>query len=171
MQKTIWIIAVASLLASCSTVKKITLEKVKVEQKLVETKEIINQLASDEFGGRKPGDKGYEKAAEYVENFLSKNNIKPYFKTYRDSLEVQGKLSYNIVGLIGEKKVGKKYILLGAHLDHLGQRATEDGFDVYNGANDDASGVTAVLQIAKHLSHYKFDQNIIVALFRAKKAG
>ena len=157
-------------LFSCSSIKKVTLEQIKVEQKEAETKEIITKLASDEFEGRKPGEKGFEKSAQFVEDFLSKNNIKPYFKTYKDSLEVRGELSYNIVGLIGEKKAGKKYILLGAHLDHLGKKDYGDDL-IYNGANDDASGVTAVLQIAKYLSKYKFEQNIIVALFTGEETG
>jgi Zn-dependent M28 family amino/carboxypeptidase len=169
MYKLSLIIAV-TVLTSCHPMSKITLDQIKVEQNSKETKDIITILASDEFEGRKPGEKGFEKAAQYVESFLSKNNVKPYFKTYKDSLDVNGKLSYNVVGFIGEKKIGKKYILLGAHLDHLGKARNGDDL-VYNGANDDASGVTAVMQIAKYLSKQQFEQNIIVALFTGEESG
>ena len=69
---------------------------------LNETIEIITQLASDEFMGRKPGTDAYDKTVSYVEDFLSKNNIKPYYESgYRDDLDEIGVHSYNIVALIG----------------------------------------------------------------------
>ncbi|NQX82877.1 MAG: M20/M25/M40 family metallo-hydrolase [Flavobacteriaceae bacterium] len=137
---------------------------------LNETIEIITQLASDEFMGRKPGTDAYDKTVSYVEDFLSKNNIKPYYESgYRDDLDVIGVHSYNIVALIGELNNNRESILLGAHLDHLG---TTKGLDsIYNGANDNASGVTAVMQIAKKLNQYTFDKNIIIALFTGEESG
>jgi Zn-dependent M28 family amino/carboxypeptidase len=170
MQKSIFFFIILIFFA-CNSPKKTYSQQIKTEPTAEDTKAIITQLASDEFEGREPGTKGFEKSAQYIEDFFSKNNIKPYFKTYRDSLDVLGAISYNVVGLIGEKKVGKKYIMLGTHLDHLGIRQSGNESIVYNGANDDASGVTAVLQIAKCLSKNKFDKNIIVALFTGEEKG
>ncbi len=140
--------------------------------------EIISEIASDKFEGRSPGSKGFKLASDYVGDFLKTNNIKPYFTdTYLDPVIVRGFNSYNIVGLIGDKNNGKDFILLGAHLDHLGMSVRVSGpkptvYDsVYNGANDDASGVTAVLEIARSLAKKEQNKNIIVALFTGEESG
>lgn len=156
------------LIGGCSSPSALSVEQTKKESNLETTEEIISKLSSDKFEGRKPGTNGFNLASSYVESFLSKNKIQPYFEgSYKDTVLVNGKESYNIVGLIGEHNPDKKYILLGAHLDHLGKIKGS----IYNGANDDASGVTAVLQIAKQLRQDKFDQNIIVALFTGEESG
>lgn len=131
----------------------------------------MSKLASDEFTGRAPGTEGFAKSAEFVEQFLKKHGIKPMFNnSYKDTVMVEGALSYNIVGLIGDYNPNKGHILLGAHLDHLGE--TKKGEDkIYNGADDNASGVTAVMQIAKQLKEKEFDKNIIVALFTGEEKG
>ncbi len=137
------------------------------------TATIINTLASDEYAGRYPGSEGFEKAAVYVENFFTENNIKPYFTTYRDTFMPNPSITtYNIVGLIGEHNPDKEYIIIGAHLDHLqpkGGRGIKDS--IYNGANDNASGSTAVLQISKALADQNFDKNVLVVLFSAEEMG
>lgn len=155
----------------CSSFKNIPLSHIKKTQTQSETFEILNELASDKFEGREPGTNGYELTMSYVESFLLKNKIKPFFANgYRDSLEVYGKVSANLVALIGDRDKTKKHILIGAHLDHLGKSGnTPDS--VYNGANDNASGVTAVLQLAKALNKFSYKQNIIIALFTAEESG
>ena len=173
------------ILAGCRTVKPIPEKKEVITQApiLNEEKtarigvldlsknEIISILASDKFEGRNPGQKGFDLASEYVENFLKENNIRPYFTdTYKDPVMVRGKNSNNVVGLIGDKTNGKEFILLGAHLDHLGKSNSKVD-SVYNGANDDASGVTAVLEIARSLAQKEQNKNIIVALFTGEESG
>lgn len=136
-----------------------------------ETYRVLSDLASDEFAGREPGTEGYRKSADYVENFLKTNHIKPLFNgSYKDTVFVEGDLSYNIVGFIGDYDPSKGHILLGAHLDHLGIK-DGDKSKVYNGADDNASGVTAVMQLAKALQQDKFEKNIIVALFTGEEKG
>ena len=62
--------------------------------------------------------------------------------------------SYNAVGVLTGKdsSANAKVILLSAHLDHLGIREPVNGDDIYNGANDDASGTTAVMELAHALA-------------------
>lgn len=135
-----------------------------------ETKEILFSLASDEMKGRDTKSGGYYKAADYVSNYFERNNIQPFYPAYRDSLVIDSLASYNIVGHIGKYIPGRKTILIGAHLDHIGIRGTE-GDTLYNGANDNATGSTAVLQIATFLAQYQWKQNIIVALFAEEEKG
>lgn len=178
------VVLLVALLSSCFQTKKLneipgntllglesfTLEKIQKEQVLVETEKVLTTLSSDEFEGRKPGLNGFELCVDYVEGHMKKNNIKPFFETgYRDTLINKGITTYNIVGLIGDKS-DNGYILIGAHLDHIG-KLKSDKDSIYNGANDNASGVTAVLQISKELAKYNFDQSIIVALFTEEEVG
>ena len=135
-----------------------------------ETKEILFSLASDEMKGRDTKSGGYYKAADYVSNYFERNNIQPFYPAYRDSLVIDSLASYNIVGHIGKYIPGRKTILIGAHLDHIGIRGTE-GDTLFNGANDNATGSTAVLQIATFLAQYQWKQNIIVALFAEEEKG
>ena len=135
------------------------------------TRKILTDLSSDEMEGRKPGSVGMEKAALYLEDYLVSANIKPYFNSsYRDTFLVEGTEAYNIVGLIESEQESDEYILLGAHYDHIGKLNSASD-SVYNGANDNASGVTAVLQIARQLSEQNLDKNVIVALFSGEESG
>jgi Zn-dependent M28 family amino/carboxypeptidase len=62
--------------------------------------------------------------------------------------------SYNAVGVLQGRDSGPnaRVILLSAHLDHLGIGRPVDGDSIYNGANDDASGTTAVMELAHALA-------------------
>ncbi len=147
-----------------------SLESISKKNTIESTKQLITNLASDEMEGRKPGTPGMERATQFIENYFKSNKIKPFFSAYRDTIDVRGNESYNIVGLIKSKKPSSEYILIGAHLDHLGIRPAQTD-SIYNGANDDASGVTAVLQIATILKRYGVDKNIIVAIFTGEESG
>jgi len=171
MKKYIFILFSSFIFISCHSVSKTQLSSKPKPLKTETTADIINTLASDEFMGRSPGSKYYDKSVSYVTSFLKNNNIKPFYKNgYLDTCQYFSKKSYNIVALIGDRNRDKEHILIGAHLDHLGTSNKEND-SIYNGANDDASGVAAVLQIAKELNKYQFDQNIIIALFTGEESG
>ena len=63
--------------------------------------------------------------------------------------EVHQKLSLRNVLAKIEGKNPNEYVIVGAHYDHLGLDPLLDGDQIYNGADDNASGVAAVLQIAR----------------------
>ena len=169
MKKAIVVFTV--FLLGCHSTSLLPLEDIRLTQSLAITTEIVTQLSSDEFTGRNPRTADYNLSTDYVEAFLSNNNIAPYFgDSYKDSVTVKGSMSYNIVGLIGEQDPTKSHILIGAHLDHLGATMS-NGDNIYNGANDNASGVSAVLQIAKELAKQEYDKNVIVVLFTGEESG
>lgn len=74
------------------------------------------------------------------------------------SLQLQAKdtprSSYNAIGVLPGKNTASdaKVLLLSAHLDHLGISTPVNGDSIYNGANDDASGTTAVIELAHALA-------------------
>lgn len=141
------------------------------KKNLTTTGELVRILSSDSFEGRYIGDSGFERAAKFVEDYLKSIGVKPFFNgSYRDTLTIFRYHSFNVVGIIGNTNSINDHILIGAHLDHLGKIDSQTD-SVYNGANDNATGVTAVLQIARELKKYKFNKKIIVALFTGEEYG
>ena len=131
-------------------------------------------LASDENEGRDSGSKGIEKASIFLENMMKENNIKPYFKTYRDTLSNFDKPAYNIVGFIegNDSKLKNEYVIIGAHYDHIGKIAAVNGDEIANGANDNASGSTAVSEVMKYFAKYKTNKrSLIIVFFSAEEKG
>jgi Zn-dependent M28 family amino/carboxypeptidase len=79
--------------------------------------------------------------------------------------------SYNLVGRVGSFDNEKPTILIGAHLDHIGVNEENEEDPIFNGANDNATGSTAVLQIAKFLATKEWNQNVLVSLFADEEKG
>ncbi|MBF4485891.1 M20/M25/M40 family metallo-hydrolase [Flavobacterium sp. CSZ] len=134
-----------------------------------EVSDFLKYLSSDELEGRETGTKGIEKAAVFLEDFFKKNNVKPYFSSYRDTLTNFKSPAYNIVGVLeGTDPVLKKeFVVLSAHYDHIGLEKKQQEDVINNGANDDASGVTAVAQMAKYFSETKSNKRSILFVFFA----
>ena len=84
------------------------------------------------------------------------------------------KFTWNAVGILrgGDPNLQQTAVLLSAHLDHLGIGQPVNGDDIYNGADDDASGTTAVLELARVLgSGPKPRRTVIFALFGSEETG
>jgi hypothetical protein len=90
-------------------------------------------------------------------------------RSERRSVEVK-----NVVGLLpGEGPMADEVIVVGAHYDHLGYRAKNGEVTVFNGANDNASGTAAVLEIARLLSQreQKLPRTVLFIAFSAEERG
>ncbi len=136
--------------------------------------DIMNYLASDDLKGRDSGSEGIEIAAKYIENYFKSYQIKPHFETYRDTLSNFKKPAYNVVGVLegNDQNLKNEYILIGAHYDHIGTIAPENGDYIANGANDNASGTTTVLEIARYFGTKKNNaRSLIFVLFSAEEKG
>lgn len=141
-------------------------------------KEIVKYLASDELEGRETGSKGIEKAATYITKYFEKNSIPPYFDSYYDEFEANNngkKKAFNLVGYLEGKDENLKneYIILSAHYDHIGIINDSDNKDnIANGANDNASGCAAVLEMAKYFAKQNNNQrSMLFILFSAEEIG
>ncbi len=137
-------------------------------------KSLLTYLASDQLKGRATGTKGIEEAASHIESIFRKNRVVPYFKSYRDSFEVAGKTAYNIIGYVegSDAHLKDEFIILGAHYDHIGEvEGINDDF-IANGANDNASGTVAVVELAKHFARNKSNKrSLLFILFSAEESG
>lgn len=119
---------------------------------LEELKKNLYTLASDAYEGRETGEPGQKKAAKFIENQYKMSGIvspipdSTYFQKIPSSfLPPQVKSSENVVAYIEGTEIPNEIIVISAHYDHLGTK----GKAIYNGADDDASGTVAVLEIAE----------------------
>jgi hypothetical protein len=137
-------------------------------------KKHITVLSSDEMEGRKAGTKGIEKAARYIENEFQKIGLNKFdgLSTYRQEFNEKGLALFNVIGILEGKSNKDEFIVISAHYDHLGINKNGNGDVIYNGANDNASGVAAVLALAKYFSKMKVNErSIIFVAFTAEEMG
>jgi aminopeptidase YwaD len=84
------------------------------------------------------------------------------------------KYTWNAVGMLRgrDPSLQRTAVLLSAHLDHLGIGPAVNGDDIYNGADDDASGTTTVLELARVLGRNPMPRRtVIFALFGSEETG
>ena len=164
-----------SVITHAATPKKSLPEKKGVESINRATAEAhIGFLASDQLQGREASENGGKIAGDYIISILKQMGLRPLFNDYDqpfdayraerqkkgqyqihpDSIailkkDVHQKLSMrNILAKIDGKNPNE-IVIIGAHYDHLGIDKHLEGDKIYNGADDNASGVSAVLQVAK----------------------
>jgi Zn-dependent M28 family amino/carboxypeptidase len=78
----------------------------------------------------------------------------------------------NVVGILPGKSKKDEYVIFSGHYDHLGIGKPLNGDSIYNGANDDAAGTTAVIVLANYFSRLKSNERtIIFAAFTAEESG
>jgi len=145
----------------------------KVDEKSVSA--TLKFLTSDELKGRAPGTPEMDLAAAHLEDILKKNGIKPYFATYRDTLSNYAKPAYNIVGVLEgtDPKLKKEFVVIGAHYDHIGMaKEAVNGDDIFNGADDNATGTTTVTELVNYYGRNKTNKrSILFCFFSAEEAG
>ncbi len=78
----------------------------------------------------------------------------------------------NVVGVIPGKSRKNEYVVFSGHYDHLGTGKPVEGDSIYNGANDDAAGTTAVIMLAKYFKERGDNERTLVfAAFTAEEVG
>ncbi|MCF7559813.1 M28 family peptidase [Sabulilitoribacter multivorans] len=131
----------------------------------------VKSLSSDAFEGRRTGTKGALKAEKYIINQFYSLKVKPLGKKYHQSFVFsrRGKTynGTNILGLIEGKELPHKYIVISAHYDHEGIKFGE----IYNGADDNASGLSALFSFAEYFRSNPPKHSIILAAFDAEELG
>ena len=149
---------------------EISFEDILEGQNINFTKSIITTLTSPQFEGRDIERETISRTMIYLESIFRSYNIKTYFDNYRVAYNIDGnKIGYNIVGLYRGNLRKKSAILITANYDNLGlakNRTTSDSF--FKGANDNATGVSTVLQLALFFNKIKPRENIIFAFTSGK---
>jgi len=159
----------------------------------------LEALASDDMRGRMTGTDDAARAARWIAARLAEAGVAPagddgYFQTIpalrrRDARgrtrieprpadapagEGEAVAERNVVGVVegADPELADEVIVVGAHYDHVGVRAPVEGDSIYNGADDDASGVVAVLEAARALAAGPPPRRTVVfALFTGEEVG
>lgn len=139
--------------------------------------EHVHYLAADSLQGRKAGTEYSLKAAMYIQRQYEAIGMRPFFGDWLHRFAPGGINSStdaryrNVVGVIegSDPELKNEYIVLGAHFDHIGVRNGE----VYNGADDNASGSAALIEVARDLyaSRDSLKRSVIIAAFDAEEIG
>ena len=136
-------------------------------------RQIVEVLASDSLKGRLTGSLENFKAASFIAEEFRKAGLSHVAGNTGFFHEIQPGW-YNVMGAIKGKSNQGQLIIFSAHYDHVGtdrsntslyKKGSEDGDTIYNGANDNASGVAAVISLAKYFK--KLDNNERTLLFIA----
>jgi len=147
----------------------------------------ITYLADDELEGRLVGTEGEKKAADFISNRFLTLGLKtfPGYVKYQQAYVVNKKpnphsltptgdiATQNVIGYIDNN--AENYIVIGAHYDHLGYGHFGTLWDgdpeIHNGADDNASGIAAILEIAKQLINGPKNNNYIFMAFSGEELG
>ncbi len=138
-------------------------------------KELLSYLASDELKGRDTGSEGIELAARRLEKDFEAFGIKPYFEDYRDQIADFDTNAFNLVGYAKgtDRNLRDQILIIGAHYDHIGLVPPTEKLDsIANGANDNASGTTVVMELARYFGQTRTNKrSIMFVLFSAEEKG
>ena len=103
--------------------------------------------------------------------FVVANTIPTKFKVSATQQVDKLQLS-NVVGILPGKSRPNEYVIFSGHYDHLGIGKPVAGDSIYNGANDDAAGTTAVMMLAKYYAKKRDNaRTLIFAAFTAEESG
>ena len=142
-------------------------------------------LADDAMQGRVPGSSGHEKSAEYIAEQFEAAGLEPagdggsYFQPFTMTNENGEQVTVrNVIGVIPgtDAERQEESVVLSAHYDHLGlgwpdAKAGNKG-EIHNGADDNASGVAVMLEMARTLGKsMEPARSVVFAAFTGEEAG
>jgi Zn-dependent M28 family amino/carboxypeptidase len=147
-----------------------------------EVKRIITTLSSDEMQGREVFTPGIDKAADFIKDEFKKIGLQQFAGKagYEDTFSVEReengilvkKRAKNIIGIIPGKTKADEYVIFSSHYDHIGYEEVLNGDSIANGADDDASGTTAVITLADFFKRINNNERTLVfTTFTAEEIG
>ncbi|REC45212.1 MULTISPECIES: M28 family peptidase [Chryseobacterium] len=130
---------------------------------------VLATLASDEMKGREIGTAENDNAANYIAKLFKENNLD--FCTgnsYLVPFDYKGKTAYNVCGV--KKGKTEKFLGFSGHFDHIGTSNNPQD-NIYNGADDDASGITTLVGIADYFKNKKPEFSLVFMAFNGEEKG
>lgn len=135
---------------------------------------LIRTLSSDEMEGRGSYTPGIDKAAAFIESEFKSIGLQPLNGEtgFRQNFEKDGKALFNVAGMIPGKSKAKEFVVFSGHYDHLGIVKGDLQDSIANGADDDASGTTAVIALARYYKQLNNNERtLIFVAFTAEEIG
>lgn len=129
----------------------------------------VRILAADSMEGRRAGTPGGARARTWLLGQLRGLGLAPLGAGYEQPFPLgeAADRGVNLVAVIPGTTLRDRYLVLSAHYDHLGIIKGQ----VYNGADDNASGVAAVLAMARALKAAPLRHSLLLVLFDAEEGG
>ena len=133
----------------------------------------LETLSADDMEGRLVGTPGSAKARAYITRRFKEAGIQPIGTSYERPFSFRGRgastdrQGTNVIGIVRGRTAPDRFIVVTAHYAHLGVR---DG-QVFNGADDNASGVAALLAVAARVSRDAPQHSIVFAALDAEESG
>lgn len=130
----------------------------------------VKELSADKYKGRKAGTPGNQMAAEYIIRRFKEIGLTPYNNDFKKAFKFEARdrgivTGNNLIGHIPGNK--SDVIVISAHYDHVG---VVDG-EIYNGADDNATGVGGLLALAQYFSKNKPQHTLLFAALDAEEDG
>ncbi|MCJ8166697.1 M28 family peptidase [Pontibacter sp. E15-1] len=130
----------------------------------------VRVLSADSMEGRLSGSKGSKMAQAYILGRFRQLGLKPYGQGYTQHFKIENDKNpvvqaTNLIAYLPGSTA--KAIVITAHYDHVGIQKGE----VYNGADDNASGVGALLAIADYFARHKPQHTLIFAVLDGEEMG
>ncbi len=147
----------------------------RVSSKIIDAAQLladVKTLADDKMEGRRAGTPGGARARNYIAGRFREAGVKPFGVSYEQPVKLSperdggGANGANVVGYIVGKDASMS-LFVTAHYDHLGVKNGQ----IYNGADDNASGVAALLQIAAYFRHHQPAHTIVFATLDAEEGS
>jgi Zn-dependent M28 family amino/carboxypeptidase len=139
---------------------------------------VITTLAADDMMGRSAGAPKYiSKASEFIESQFAEIGLEPLkglsgFKQEFERKKFKGIEMNNVVGVLKGRSKPDEFVIFSAHYDHIGVMKPVAGDSIANGADDDASGTTAVIALAKYFKAINNNERtLIFVAFSAEEIG
>lgn len=150
-------------------------ETVPPTSKIIDAANLLNDLkilSADDMQGRQVGTDGGAKAREYVLKRFKDSGLQMLGNSYLTPFEFSARIGtkingVNVIGFVKGKKNADKYIIITAHYDHVG---VKNG-DVFNGADDNASGTVALFAMAEYFKKKQSNNSLIFVAFDAEESG
>lgn len=169
----LFIISIIVLLSNLSCGQTIE-HTIEIKQSLFDEENLlrhIETLSSDSFEGRGTGTEGAKKARNYIINQFYSLNVSPLIADYEQPFQfvadVKNYKGINVLGVVKGTTHPKKYIVISAHYDHEGIKKGS----IYNGADDNASGVSALFSFAEYFKKNPPKHSVIFAAFDGEELG
>lgn len=143
--------------------------------------ENISYLCSDELEGRMSGKKGNVLAMEYLKKELESYGLKTITQKFKinkvnpgPKQEIGEDYTENLYAWVDGSELKDEIVVVGAHFDHIGygpRYSRSQKQEVHNGADDNASGTVAVLEVAKAMAKLKPARTVLFQFYSAEEMG
>ena len=140
----------------------------------------VGFFASDELEGREAGKRGGHLAALYIEQHFRRLGLKPLEEDgpYRHPFALGKDTAFNVVAVLEgtDPKLSSTYVAIGGHHDHAGLGSQLSGamgfpYEIHNGADDNASGASGVLELAEYYAANPPKHSVLFMTFSAEERG